>query len=92
MMRSVRPEDVTVTSGVYNMAMMLGNTISVILCTSLLALFGRKSIVAQITEYDVAGRSDIMEFLLQAISRPAPHLEHVQGLFADKAGEIYCIS
>lgn len=41
MFRSVKPEDIGAASGIFTMSMMLGNTISVILNTSLLVVFGR---------------------------------------------------
>lgn len=41
MFRSVNPMDISTASGIFTMSMMLGNTLSVILSTSLLVMFGR---------------------------------------------------
>lgn len=41
MMRAVSPKDLNVASGIYTMFMMMGNTLSVILATNCIVLFGR---------------------------------------------------
>lgn len=45
MMRAVPPEDLNVASGVYTMLMMVGNTLSIILATSFVVLFGRNHLL-----------------------------------------------
>jgi len=44
-MRAVPQEDLTVASGVYTMFMMVGNTLSIILATSFVVLFGRNHLL-----------------------------------------------
>lgn len=53
MMRSVPSSDLNVASGVFTMWMMLGNTLSVVLSTSLVVLFGRDSLFERIQAHQV---------------------------------------
>ncbi len=48
MMRSVPQEDLNVASGVYMMFMMMGNTLSIILTTSLVVFYGRTHLLESI--------------------------------------------
>lgn len=53
MMRSVPQKDLNVASGIYTMAMMMGNTLSIIFSTSLLVAFGRAELFKNLHSYKV---------------------------------------
>ena len=53
MMRAVPQEDLNVASGVFTMWMMVGNTLSIILSTSLVVLFGRISLFERLKAHKV---------------------------------------
>ncbi|MEB3701501.1 MFS transporter [Candidatus Bealeia paramacronuclearis] len=53
MMRAVPQEDLNVASGVFTMWMMVGNTLSIILSTSLVVLFGRASLFERLETHKV---------------------------------------
>ncbi|MES2214603.1 MAG: MFS transporter [Pseudomonadota bacterium] len=91
MMRSVQSQDINISSAVYTMAMMLGNTISVILSTSLLVLFGRDKIVDKLNAQGIEAGTDITAFLFEAIARPAPNLEQMQKAFPEQATTLFHI-
>ncbi|MBA4749253.1 MAG: MFS transporter [Alphaproteobacteria bacterium] len=49
-LRAAAPQDLSIASGVYTMIMMLGNTLSVILSTSLVVLWGRDTLFTKLQE------------------------------------------
>src|SRR5439155_15476608 len=51
MMRAVPSEDLNVASGVFTMSMMVGNTLSVVLATSFVVLFGRNHLLQNISAH-----------------------------------------
>jgi EmrB/QacA subfamily drug resistance transporter len=83
MLWSAPQEDLNVASGVYMMFMMIGNTLSVILATSFLVLFGRHFL------FDIAQRQGILfstqqqQDLVQSISK----VEHTASQLKDFSSE-----
>lgn len=53
MMRSVPEKDLNIASGVFTMFMMMGNTLSIVLSTSLLVLLGRYSLFKKLEEHNI---------------------------------------
>ncbi len=79
MMRAVPQENLNVASGVYMMFMMVGNTLSVVLSTSFVVLFGRGHLSELAQKSGVVLTSDQYEKLAQVIAKVEHTPEHLQG-------------
>ncbi|MBA3813495.1 MAG: MFS transporter [Alphaproteobacteria bacterium] len=69
MLWSAPQKDLNVASGVYMMFMMMGNTLSVILATSLLVLFGRNSLLESSHQHGLELSAQQHHTLVEAISK-----------------------
>ncbi|MBY0500697.1 MAG: MFS transporter [Alphaproteobacteria bacterium] len=69
MMRAVPAEDLNVASGIYMMLMMLGNTLSIILSTSFVVLFGQSYILNMSKNQGMALTSEQHQDLVDIISK-----------------------
>jgi EmrB/QacA subfamily drug resistance transporter len=83
MMRSVPQEDLNVASGVFTMFMMLGNTISVILSTSFVVLFGRTHLLNTLSQQGMVVSPQQHEGLVEIISM----VEHTASQLKDFASD-----
>ncbi len=72
MMRAVPPEDLNVASGVYMMLMMMGNTLSIILSTSFVVLFGQSHLLENSQNHGMLLSAEQHQNLTAIIS----HVEH----------------
>ena len=88
MMRSVSSEDVTIASGVYTMGMMIGNTISVVLSTSLLVLFGKEKVTTKLASYGSEITHTMWTFAHQSISKVMPSIDEVQSVFPEQSNNV----
>jgi EmrB/QacA subfamily drug resistance transporter len=69
MMRAVPQEDLNVASGIYMMFMMIGNTLSVVLATSLVVLFGRIHLLNNILNQGITLTPEQHKDLIESISK-----------------------
>ena len=69
MMRAAPQEDLNVASGVYMMLMMVGNTLSVILATSLVVLFGRDYLLDNIQKHGLSLTPNQHQDLVEVIAK-----------------------
>ena len=76
MMRSAPQEDLNVASGVFTMFMMLGNTLSVILSTSLLVLFGQSRLLEKIQSHGLSLSAPQHHELVEVIGK----VDHTPGM------------
>ena len=81
MMQATPPEDLGVASGVYMMLMMLGNTVSIVLSTSLVVFFGRSHLLGSLQE--MAFTSQQHQDLVDIIGK----VEHTAAQLKDFAPE-----
>ncbi|HUX78671.1 MAG TPA: MFS transporter [Alphaproteobacteria bacterium] len=69
MMRAVPDEDLNVASGVFMMLMMVGNTLSIILSTSFVVLFGRSYLLQNAQQHGLILSSQQQQNLVEVISK-----------------------
>ncbi len=69
MMRAVPEKDLNVASGVFMMLMMLGNTLSIILSTSFVVMFGRNHLLQSIEKYGLVLSPQQQHDLIDIISK-----------------------
>jgi len=69
MMRAVPAEDLNVASGVFTMFMMVGNTLSVILATSFVVLFGRSHLLQNTLKHGMILSPQQHQDLVEVISK-----------------------
>lgn len=69
MMRAVPEEDLNVASGVYMMLMMIGNTLSIVLSTSFVVLFGRSHLLESAQKSGLALSPQQQQDLVGIISK-----------------------
>lgn len=81
MMRSVPQEDLSVASGIYTMFMMIGNTLSVILSTSFVVLFGRTHLLSSTIKHGLVLSPQQHEDLVGVIAK----VEHSASQLSDFA-------
>ena len=81
MMRAVPSEDLNVAAGVFTMFMMIGNTLSVILATSFVVLFGRSYLLENSLKHGVDLSSQQYQELAEVISK----VEHSASQLTDFA-------
>ncbi len=79
MMRSVPQEDLNVASGIYMMFMMVGNTLSVVLATSFVVLFGRTYLFKNIINQGLVLSPEQHRDLVEIISK----VEHTAAQLKD---------
>jgi hypothetical protein len=81
MMRSVPQEDINVASGVFMMFMMMGNTLSIILSTSFVVLFGQNHLLQSAQKYGIVLSPQQQQDLVEVISK----VEHSASQLTDFA-------
>lgn len=79
MMRAVPQENLNVASGVYMMFMMVGNTLSVVLSTSFVVLFGRSHLFDLSQKHGVVLTSQQHDQLAEVIAKVEHTAEQLQG-------------
>jgi MFS family permease len=81
LLRTVKPTEVNTASGIFTMGMMLGNTLGVIISTSLLVLIGSKKITALLNSEGFSLSTESSDKLLRILAKA----DHSAAQFADFA-------
>jgi EmrB/QacA subfamily drug resistance transporter len=79
MFQAVQAQDLNVASGVYTMAMMTGNTLSVILATSLVVLWGRSSLLENLKTSAVILTPEQQQSLVNLIAQVEISAKNLSG-------------
>jgi len=88
MMRAVPEEDLNVASGVYMMLMMIGNTLSIVLSTSFVVLFGRSHLLESAQKYGLALSPQQQQSLVGIISKVEHSASQLQAFPAEQVPQL----
>ncbi|MBS0271929.1 MAG: MFS transporter [Proteobacteria bacterium] len=88
MMRAVPAEDLNVASGVYMMFMMVGNTLSIVLSTSFVVLFGRSYLVNISQAHGMMLTPDQHQTLAEVISKVEHSASQLKGFPSEQIPQL----
>jgi len=84
MFRALNPQEINTGSAVFTMSMMLGNSISVIISTSILVLFGQPHLLNLLAEEGLALTTGQQSHILGVLGQVGHSAEHLKQFPADQ--------
>jgi EmrB/QacA subfamily drug resistance transporter len=78
LLRSVNPQDINTASGLFTTVSMLGNSLSVILSTNFLVIFGRQRLMTLVKENGLILSVDQQEILVRILGKVEHTLDQLQ--------------